>query len=142
MELKLKRIARKDTYTIGKLYVNGEYFCDTLEDKDRGLNSSMSIKEISKIKVYGKTAIPTGTYTIIWSYSNKFKKPMPLLLNVPGYSGVRIHSGNTAQDTLGCILCGKNTIVGKVTNSRVYTNKLYSIVKSACNKEKVTLTIE
>lgn len=142
MKLLVKRIAKRDTYTIGKLYVDGEYFCDTLEDKDRGLTSSMSTEEIAKIKVYGKTAIPTGTYTIIWNYSTKFKKMMPLLLNVPGYSGIRIHSGNTDKDTLGCILVGKNSQVGKVLDSRVTASKLYEVLSSACNKEKVTITIQ
>lgn len=142
MELLLKRIAKKNDYTIGKLYVNGAYFCDTLEDKDRGLTSNMSTEEIANKKVYGKTAIPTGKYTIIWNYSNKFKKMMPLLLNVPGYAGVRIHSGNTEKDTLGCILVGINSQIGKVLNSRSTTSKLYAIISKACNKERVTLTIE
>lgn len=142
MEIKVKRIAKKATYTIGKLYIDGKYFCDTLEDKDRGLTSSMSESEISKIKVYGKTAIPTGTYTIIWNYSSKFKKMMPLLLNTPGFSGIRIHSGNTEDDSLGCILVGDNKQVGKVLNSRDTVNRLYPIIKEACSKEKVTITIE
>lgn len=142
MELLVKRIAKRNTYTIGKLYINGEYFCDTLEDTDRNLSSKMSVSEISKKKIYGRTAIPTGTYTVIWNYSNKFRKMMPLLMNVPGYAGVRIHAGNTDKDTLGCILVGKNTQVGKVLESRVYTNKLYTILNKACNNEKVTLTIQ
>jgi len=106
MELILNRIAKKDTYTIGKLYINGTYLCDTLEDKDRGLTKDMSVSEIQKKKVYGETAIPTGKYQVIMSYSNKFKKVLPLVLNVPGYSGIRFHSGNTANDSLGCILVG------------------------------------
>lgn len=142
MELLLKRIAKKNDYTIGKLYINGIYFCDTLEDKDRGLTSNMSTEEITNKKVYGKTAIPTGKYTIIWNYSNKFNKMMPLLLNVPGYAGVRIHSGNTEKDTLGCILVGINSQVGKVLNSRATSSKLYNIISKACNKEKVTITIQ
>lgn len=125
MELTLKRIAKKDTYTIGKLYVDGEYFCDTLEDKDRGLTSDMSLKDIKKIKVYGQTAIPSGRYRVTMNMSSRFKKVMPLLLNVPGFDGIRIHSGNTAADTQGCILLGQNKVVGKVINSRIYTDKLY-----------------
>jgi len=112
MELKVKRIAKRDTYTIGKLYVDGEYFCDTIEDRDRGLNDSMSVEEIKKIKVYGETAIPTGRYRVTLSYSVKFKKMLPEILNVKGFTGIRIHSGNTAKDSLGCILVGKNTVVG------------------------------
>ena len=125
MELTLKRIAKKDTYTIGKLYVDDEYFCDTLEDKDRELTSDMSLEDIKKVKVYGQTAIPTGRYQVVMNMSARFKKVMPLLLNVPGFDGIRIHSGNTAADTQGCILLGQNKVVGKVINSRIYTDKLY-----------------
>lgn len=106
MEIKVKRIAKRDTYTIGKLYIDGVYECDTLEDKDRGLTKSMKLDEIKAKKIYGKTAIPTGTYQVVWSYSAKFKKPLPLLLNVPGYEGIRIHSGNTDADTYGCLILG------------------------------------
>lgn len=106
MEILVKRIARKEKYTIGKMYIDGQYVCDTLEDTDRGLKKSMSLEEIKQKKVYGQTAIPEGKYQIIWSYSNKFKKNLPLLLNVPGYEGIRIHSGNTDVDTYGCILLG------------------------------------
>ena len=125
MELTLKRIAKKDTYTIGKLYVDDEYFCDTLEDKDRELTSDMFLEDIKKVKVYGQTAIPTGRYQVVMNMSARFKKVMPLLLNVPGFDGIRIHSGNTAADTQGCILLGQNKVVGKVINSRIYTDKLY-----------------
>lgn len=142
MNILLKRIAKRDKYTIGKLYINGTYFCDTIEDKDRGLTQQMSNTEISKIKVYAQTAIPTGKYQIVMTYSSKFKKVMPLLLNVPGFAGIRIHSGNTADDTEGCIITGQNKVVGKVINSRVTTDKLYSIIKEACIKEKVYITIQ
>lgn len=142
MELILNRIAKKATYTIGKLYVNGTYLCDTLEDKDRGLTKEMSIKEITSKKVYGETAIPTGKYQVIMSYSNKFKKVLPLLLNVPGYAGIRFHSGNTANDSLGCILVGQNKVVGKVINSRDTMNKLQGILTEACKKEKIYITIK
>lgn len=142
MELILNRIAKKDTYTIGKLYINGTYLCDTLEDKDRGLTKDMSVSEIQKKKVYGETAIPTGKYQVIMSYSNKFKKVLPLVLNVPGYSGIRFHSGNTANDSLGCILVGQNKVVGKVINSRDTMNKLQKILTEACKKEKIYITIK
>ena len=118
MEILVKRIAKKETYTIGKMYIDGKYFCDTLEDKDRGLSQSMTEEEIRKIKVYGLTAIPTGAYKVIVNYSERFGKLMPLLLDVKGYAGVRIHSGNTPSDTLGCILVGRNTAKGMVTESR------------------------
>lgn len=118
MEILVKRIAKKETYTIGKMYIDGKYFCDTLEDKDRGLSQSMTEEEIRKMKVHGLTAIPTGAYKVIVNYSERFGKLMPLLLDVKGYAGVRIHSGNTPSDTLGCILVGRNTAKGMVTESR------------------------
>lgn len=142
MELLVKRIAKKDKYTIGKLYVDGKYFCDTLEDKDRGLTSDMTEAQIKAKKVYGETAIPTGKYQVIVSYSANFKQNMPLLLNVKGYAGIRIHSGNTAADTYGCLLVGKNTVVGKVLNSRDTYRKLFPIIREACKKEKVYITIQ
>jgi len=117
LHLNIVRIAEKSTYTIGKFYVDGEYFADTLEDAVR----------TEKIK--GKTAIPEGTYDVIFTMSNRFKKVMPLLLDVPNFEGVRIHSGNIPEDTEGCILVGKNTVVGKLTDSRLWTNKLYFILK-------------
>ena len=142
MEILLQRVAKKDKYTIGKLYVNNQYFCDTLEDIDRGLTQSMTEQQIKSKKVYGETAIPTGTYRIIISYSNRFKKQMPLLLNVPGFSGIRIHTGNTEKDSLGCILVGKNKAVGKVLESRDTYNKLFSILQKANEKETIKITIK
>lgn len=139
MRLTLKRIANKKTYCIGKLYINGKYFCDTLEDVDRGLDSTMTEEEIKKIKVKGETAIPTGIYKIILNYSPKFKKVMPLITNVKGYSGVRIHTGNSAKDTEGCLLVGKNTIVGRLTESR----KMYdALFKRLQQKGSNDITIE
>lgn len=141
MNIQLKRIAKRDVYTIGKLYINGEYFCDTIEDKDRGLDQSMPVNDIKKKKIYGQTAIPTGTYGLVIDYSSRFKKKMAHILNVPGYDGIRIHTGNTADDSLGCIIVGQNKVVGKVINSKVTYNKLFSILQEACNKEKVNITI-
>lgn len=139
MRLTLKRIANKKTYCIGKLYINGKYFCDTLEDVDRGLDSTMTEEDIKKIKVKGETAIPTGIYKIILNYSPKFKKVMPLITNVKGYSGVRIHTGNSAKDTEGCLLVGKNTIVGRLTESR----KMYdALFKRLQQKGSNDITIE
>lgn len=142
MKLELYRKYRKNGYTIGLLYVDGKFVCNTLEDTDRGLTSIMSERQIASIKIKGKTAIPTGAYPIIVTYSPRFKKQMPLLCNVKGFEGVRIHSGNTANDTEGCILCGKNTEVGKVTNSRVWTQKVYDLINSAISKrESVIINI-
>lgn len=143
MKILLNRIAKKPTYTIGRLFIDDIYFCDTLEDKDRGLKDSMSEQEITKIKIKDKTAIPTGTYNITITYSNRFKKLMPLINNVKGFSGIRIHAGNDENATSGCILCGENKVVGKVINSRIWTNKLYDKIRLALNKkENVTITIQ
>lgn len=118
MEIRVKRIARKDSYTIGRLYIDDEYFCDTLEDKDRGLKQTDTLEQIKKVKVKDETAIPIGTYKVTLSYSPRFKKILPLIENVKGFDGIRIHSGNTNKDTSGCLLVGKNTKVGMVTSSR------------------------
>lgn len=138
----LNRIAKKSKYTIGKLYIDGEYFCDTIEDTDRGLTQTMTDAQIKSKKVYGQTAIPTGTYRVIISYSNKFKRQMPLLLNVPGFLGIRIHSGNTEKDTEGCLIVGKNKAVGKVIESKDTYNKLFSILCEANKKEAIKITIK
>lgn len=142
MNITLNRIAKKSKYTIGKLYIDGEYFCDTIEDADRGLTQTMTDAQIKSKKVYGQTAIPTGTYRIIISYSNKFKRQMPLLLNVPGFLGIRIHSGNTEKDTEGCLIVGKNKVVGKVIESKDTYNKLFSILYEANKKEAIKITIK
>lgn len=143
MEILIKRIAKKNSYTIGQFYVDNKKICDTIEDKDRGLTNDMSVEQIKKSKVYGETAIPTGTYSVTYTYSTRFKKYMPLINNVKGFDGIRIHSGNTAKDTLGCIIVGDNKVVGKVINSRVQCDKVYKLIKSALDKgEKVTLTIQ
>lgn len=141
MNIQLKRIAKKETYTIGKLYLDGIYFCDTIEDKDRGLNQTMLINDIKKKKVYGETAIPTGTYKLVIDYSNRFKKNMAHILNVPGYEGIRIHTGNTAKDSLGCIIVGKNKVVGKVVESRDTYNQLFPILQKAFKEGEIKITI-
>lgn len=142
MNITLNRIAKKSKYTIGKLYIDGEYFCDTIEDTDRGLTQTMTDAQIKSKKVYGQTAIPTGTYRVIISYSDKFKRQMPLLLNVPGFLGIRIHSGNTEKDTEGCLIVGKNKVVGKVIESKDTYNKLFSILCEANKKEAIKITIK
>jgi hypothetical protein len=107
----LKRNKFFDNCTIGSLFLDSEFFCFTLEDTDRFLNDSMSVEEINKRKIYGSTAIPYGIYDIVVSYSNRFKKQLPEILNVKGFSGIRIHGGNTNEDTSGCILVG-NVLIG------------------------------
>ena len=141
MEIVVKRIALKPTYTIGKLYIDGEYFCDTLEDTVRDLNKNGKFDNGEK-KVYGGTAIPYGKYEVKWTYSHRFKKYTPQLMNVPSFDGIRIHSGNSSTDTEGCLLLGENKQVGKVLNSKATINKFYPIIKQACSKGKVTIEIK
>ena len=141
MKLTLKRIALRPTYTIGKLYIDDAYFCDTLEDTVRDLNKSGKFDN-GEQKIKGKTAIPYGTYEIKWTYSPRFKKYTPQLMNVPSFEGIRIHAGNTSADTEGCLILGKNKQVGKVLNSRATINKFYPIIKNACSNGKVTIEIK
>ena len=142
MELRLERKYRSSKYCIDKLYINGKYFSDALEDPDRGLTDSMSLEEIKRIKVKGDTCIPYGTYNVTITYSPRFKRNLPLINNVKGFDGIRIHSGNTPQDTEGCVLLGFNKIKGQVVDSKVTVNKFIDIVQKALNKgEKVTITI-
>lgn len=146
MELTLKRIALKSTYTIGKLSANGAYICDTLEDTVR----TIAPNGYGKIK--GKTAIPYGRYEVtIDVVSPRFSKSptyrridgkLPRLLNVPHFEGVLIHSGNTAEDTDGCILVGENAVVGKVLNSVNTFYKLYPLLQKArLRGEKIWITV-
>lgn len=130
MELKLKRLHFTKKSTIGELYINGKFECYTLEDVER------------KEKVYGETAIDKGTYQVVVTYSNAFKQMMPLLLNVPKFKGIRIHSGNTAKNTLGCILVGQTKSVDFIGNSRLAYKSLFSKIKEASKKEKIYITIE
>jgi hypothetical protein len=142
MKLIIDRAFPKANYTVGRLYINGKLLCNTLEDTDRGLTQDMFISEIIAKKVYGKTAIPKGTYEVVISWSNKFKKNMLEVKNVKGFSGIRIHSGNTVEDTYGCPLVGKNTIKGQLTSSRACAEVLFNEVQQAINRhEKVTLEI-
>ncbi|QOR59246.1 L,D-carboxypeptidase/transpeptidase [uncultured phage cr112_1] len=153
MKLKLIRKYKTKNYCIGHLYVNGIYECDTLEDTDRGLTEDSPLSEIQSKKVYGETAIPTGTYKIdMNTVSPKFKDrswakfcggKLPRLIDVPGYSGVLIHVGNKPADTLGCILVGDNKIKGQVINSTSTFQELYSLMlKAKVAGEEITVTIE
>jgi hypothetical protein len=154
MDLLLKRIAKKNGYTIGKLYINNAYFCDTLEDVDRGLSSSMSNDVLKYKKLAHITAIPTGRYQVTMdiisprlSKSNFYKQygggRVPRLLNVPAFEGILIHCGNTAKDTDGCILVGKNSKVGMVLDSKITYSKLYPLLEAAYKrKERIFITVE
>ena len=152
MELLLKRIARRQKYTIGKLYVDGVYFCDTIEDTDRGLTDAMPLNEIKKKKIMNETAITSGRYEITLNiispkfskksfyYINANKGRVPRLLNVKGFEGILIHSGTDQNSSSGCLIVGENKIVGKVINSQATFIKLYKVLQSA--KEKIYITVK
>ena len=153
MEIKVKRKWKKEAYTIGKMYIDGEYVCDTLEDKDRGLTSNMSVAQICGVKIKGETAIPTGRYLVdMKTVSPRFggraqykfcNGRLPRLCNTPGYQGVLIHIGNTAQDTEGCILVGENKAVGQVLNSTATFRKVYAMLKASDERgEQIWITME
>lgn len=135
MELKLIRETFTDKSTIGSLFVNGIFFCYTLEDKDRKLESG-------GVKEYAKTAIPRGKYKVINSFSNRFKKYMPELVNVPQFAGIRIHSGNTADHSEGCILVGSTKAVDFIGNSKVTFDKLMKVIQRVEKIERINITIE
>ena len=139
MELKLQRSFRSKECTIGILSVDGKFECFICEDYDRGLSQGDTLEVIKKIKVPGKTAIPTGRYEIAVTFSNRFQKPLPLLLNVPGFEGIRIHPGNTAADTEGCLLPGTDHNQNSVSNSRAAFYELFEKIKAA--NEKVFIDI-
>ena len=153
MKLKLVRKYKKDTYTIGIMYVDGVSFCEACEDKDRGLKQSDSLASIKARKVYGETAIPLGTYdvrmdivspkysAVSW-YKTLCGGRMPRIMNVPGFDGVLIHPGNTALDCFGCILVGRNKVKGGLTQSRATFAELYTKMKNAYDcGETITLEI-
>lgn len=123
MKLRVERLWKKPAYTVGRLYVDGKLYCNTLEDVVRDLTK--------EAKVPGKTAIPAGTYKVIFNWSPKFGRNLPRLLNVPHFDGILIHPGNTADDSAGCILVGKNTEVGRLTESRYTSDKLNVLIEDA-----------
>lgn len=131
LNLKLERKWKKEKYTIGNLYVNGVFFSNVLEDTVRGLRQDMTPEEIQKIKIHGQTAIPSGRYEIRVTLSARFRRQLPILLNVPGYAGVRIHPGNTDANTEGCLLPGKNDRIGQVSNSRATMAALQKQIEEA-----------
>lgn len=139
MKLLLKRRFKGPKYTIGTLYIDGTPLCDSLEDTDRGIKQSDPLSAIQSKKVYGETAIPTGTYRITVNRSPKFGRDLPRLLDVPGYDGVLIHAGNAPSDTLGCILPGENKAVGKVLNSRYWETKILELLKG---QKDITIEIQ
>ena len=150
MEILVERKWKKPNYTIGVMSIDGKRFCETLEDTDRNLNSSMTVEQIKAIKKSNETAIPTGTYKITLDtfsprFGNKsfYKKvcggKLPRILNIKGFDGVLIHCGNTNLDTSGCILVGRNLEKGKILKSQETFEKLYKILKE--NKNNLTIKI-
>lgn len=127
----IKRKVFTDLSTIGELSFDNEPLGYTLEDTVRK----------DGVKVYGKTAIPAGKYEVVISFSNHFQKLLPLLLNVPGFEGVRIHSGNRPEDTEGCLLVGKEKGVDVVTDSRTAFNELMPKIEEALKSRKVYVSI-
>jgi hypothetical protein len=142
MELQLKREIFTDISTIGTLTIDGKFECYILEDKDRGINNTLTLEQIMRVKVYGKTAIPYGRYEVDWTMSARFKVMMPILLNVVGWSGIRIHKGNTEIDSLGCLLCGTRKLSNRITESTIATNKLYAKIEAAKKQgQRIYITI-
>lgn len=154
MYIRLQRKWKKADYTIGRLFIDGEFICNTLEDTDRGLMDIMRESEILSKKVSGETAIPSGTYEVSLDVvSPKFSKyafykevcggKLPRLLDVKCFDGVLIHCGNDAEDTHGCILVGKNTIKGGLTESKECFKLVYDkMKKSRKRKDPIFLVIE
>lgn len=152
MKLKIDRRWKKSTYTVGILYVDGARFCETLEDKDRGLFQTDYLSQIKSVKVYGETAIPVGTYRISLAvispkyaavkwYKDLCEGKMPRLLNVPGFEGILIHPGNNPLQSYGCVLVGRNTKVGELTDSKATFQKLYKKMRAAWDRGE-TITID
>lgn len=138
LKLTLKTIYKAPTYTISKFYIDGVLFCDTIEDVVRDLNNDGDLNDEGETKVWGETAIPAGTYKVSLTMSNRFKKVLPLLHNVPNFEGIRIHGGNTAEDTHGCILVGVNDKKGRVSNSQATMSKLMPLLEKF---ESITIEI-
>jgi hypothetical protein len=128
MKLKLVRDSSTDDTTIGNLYIENEWFCFTLEDKVR------------EKKIYGETAIPAGTYKVVITWSPRFKRQLPLLVDVPGFDGIRIHPGNTHKDTEGCILVGEYVEGEFLYKSKIAFDRLYTILIKS--KDSITIEIE
>lgn len=150
MELRLERKWKKEFYTIGNLYIDGAFFSNVLEDRDRGLSQSLPVSVNIAKKRKGMTAIPTGRYRVTLDVQSpkysKFKSYawcngyLPRLINVPAFDGILIHAGNSAADSAGCLLVGENKVVGKVLNSMDTLKRLYAILKTA--KDSIYITIE
>ena len=142
MEIEMLRQHKSKKSTISTLYVDGYPVCFTLEDVDRGLKDSMSILEIKARKIFGRTAIPSGRYRIVISFSPRFKKYLPELLNVKGYAGIRIHKGNIAEHTEGCLLTGSSYDTDIVYDSGKAFDSLFQAMKAVEKIEEIWITIK
>jgi len=142
MEIVVIRKVKDDVSTIGDMSLDGAYFCHTLEDKDRGLVQTMPLSDIEKIKKPCETAIPTGQYEVTITWSDRFKRLMPLIMNVPGYAGARIHWGNYSKDTDGCILVGKTEEKDFIGSSVDEFNMFFNRLTAALKVGKVFITIQ
>ena len=134
-KLLVERLWPKKDYIIGRLYVNGVFFCNTLENPDRGLRSYMTESQIKALKIANHTAIADGQYKVVLRQSPRFKRILPLILNVKGFSGVLFHAGNTVNDTAGCILVGKNDKKGWLSESKITEQNLVNLLKQYDNIE-------
>lgn len=142
MELKLIRETYSKNSTIGVLRINGTFFCYTLEDVCRDLNRDGDLNDRDETKVHGQTCIPAGRYRVIINMSTRFKKLMPLLLNVPGFEGIRIHNGNTPEHTHGCPLVGSTKKTDFVGNSVDTFDKLMLRLRLGVKKdEEIWITV-
>lgn len=139
MKLTVFRKTYTNRSTIGELHIDGKFFCYTLEDYCRDHNRDGDLQDAGEKKVFGKTAIPSGTYNVILSFSNRFKRLMPEVLNVPGYAGIRIHNGNTPEHTEGCLLVGSSIDRDFVGNSKVTFSHLMAKLTVAAKNEKITI---
>lgn len=142
MEITVNRKVKTKVSTISDVLIDGEFYCYGLEDTDRGLSNDMPIEEIKEKKVFAQTAIPTGRYEVIISFSNRFQQYMPLLLNVPGFEGVRIHPGNTAANTEGCLLLGQTMGADFVGNSRLAYRSFMPKLRAIEKTEKIFITFK
>ncbi len=139
----LRRRYFKERYTIGRLFIDNRFFCDTLEDTDRGLYADQPISYIEKTKIAGETAIPYGRYEIMPYLSPKFKRYLPLLIGVKGFSFIEIHTGNDHHDTGGCILVGSNKKIGRLVNSGYFVRQLTDrLMDNEENRILTFITIE
>ena len=159
MELKIDRKYKKDKYTISNLTIDGKWICNVIEDRDRGLHQGMSLAQIRSIKIKSETAIPSGRYLVTMKivspkfYQKTYYKhfcmgKLPRLLNVPGFDGILIHSGNTVTDratagmSAGCLLPGLNTVKGQLTQTRECFEKVYKILLEADKRgEPIWITV-